>query len=264
MAQTDITLRAGEASPTDVKLYATGTAAESAPILVYLCQTATQPSASEISLTLRAGEASSTDIRLYSSSYTAASQDTDVILRPVGLPCGTVTSSAALTAVESADAFAGTVEVITVAASDLAIAALESSDTFAGTLAGVGSVVSAPVGGGSAKRPRRRHFVIGDKHVIVDDRTELEAVIAMLAATPKPAVEPAKVVRKREPVPAAEVAPIEVAPVEFVPMRIDWAALDVLLRQSIRLEQPEVASVIREMMRRIEDDEDDVEALLLT
>lgn len=146
----------------------------------------------------------------------------------------------------------------------LALAALESSDTFAGTLAGVGSVVSAPVGGGSAKRPRRRHFVIGDKHVIVDDRTELEAVIAMLAATPKPAVEPAKVVRKREPVPAAEVAPIEVAPVEFVPMRIDWAALDVLLRQSIRLEQPEVASVIREMMRRIEDDEDDVEALLLT
>ena len=140
MAQTDITLRAGEASPTDVRLYATGTAAEAAPILVYLCQTATQPSAPEISLTLRAGEASSTDIRLHSSSYTAASQDTDVILRPVGLPCGTVTSSAALTAVESADAFAGTVEVITVAASDLAIAALESSDTFAGTLAGVGSV----------------------------------------------------------------------------------------------------------------------------
>lgn len=131
MAQTDITLRAGEASPTDVRLYATGTAAEAAPILVYLCQTATQPSASEISLTLRAGEASSTDIRLYSSSYTAASQDTDVILRPVGLPCGTVTSSAALTAVESADAFAGTVEVITVAASDLAIAALESPDAAA-------------------------------------------------------------------------------------------------------------------------------------
>lgn len=146
----------------------------------------------------------------------------------------------------------------------LSMAAVESADGAAFTIAGVGSVVSAPVGGGSAKRPRRRHFVIGDKHVIVDDRTELEAVIAMLAATPKPAVEPAKVVRKREPVPAAEVAPIEVAPVEFVPMRIDWAALDVLLRQSIRLEQPEVASVIREMMRRIEDDEDDVEALLLT
>ena len=119
---------------------------------------------------------------------------------------------------------------------------------------------SPAVGGGSAKR-RRRHYVIGDKHVIVDDRTELEAVIAMLAATPKPAVEPAKVVRKREPVPAVDIAS---DPVTVVPMRIDWAALDVLLRQSIRLEQPEVASVIREMMRRIEDDEDDVEALLLT
>ena len=121
---------------------------------------------------------------------------------------------------------------------------------------------SPAVGGGSAKR-RRRHYVIGDKHVIVDDRTDIETVVAALAQS-EPAIEPAKVVRKREPVPVAEIAPIEVAPVEFVPMRIDWAALDVLLRQSIRLEQPEVASVIREMMRRIEDDEDDVEALLLT
>lgn len=176
------------------------------------------------------------------------------------LEAGAGAVSLSMAAVESADGAAFTIGGV----HSLALAALESSDTFAGTLAGVGSVVSAPVGGGSVKRPRRRHFVIGDKHVIVDDRTELEAVIAMLAATPKPAIEPAKVVRKREPVPAAEVAPIEVAPVEFVPMRIDWAALDVLLRQSIRLEQPEVASVIREMMRRIEDDEDDVEALLLT
>ena len=121
---------------------------------------------------------------------------------------------------------------------------------------------SPAVGGGSAKR-RRRHYVIGDKHVIVDDRTDIETVVAALAQS-EPAIEPAKVVRKREPVPATEIASVDVAPVEFVPMRIDWAALDVLLRQSIRLEQPEVASVIREMMWRIEDDEDDVEALLLT
>lgn len=114
---------------------------------------------------------------------------------------------------------------------------------------------SPAVGGGSAKR-RRRHYVIGDKHVIVDDRTDIETVVAALAQS-EPAIEPAKVVRKREPVPVAEIAPLP-------PMRIDWAALDVLLRQSIRLEQPEVASVIREMMRRIEGDEDDVEALLLT
>lgn len=124
-------------------------------------------------------------------------------------------------------------------------------------------VVPPAVVGGSTKRPRRRHFVIGDKHVIVDDRTEIEAVIAALAQS-EPAIEPARAVRKREPVPATEIASVDVAPVEFVPMRIDWAALDVLLRQSIRLEQPEVVSVIREMMRRIEDDEDDVEALLLT
>lgn len=118
---------------------------------------------------------------------------------------------------------------------------------------------SPAVGGGSAKR-RRRHYVIGDKHVIVDDRTDIETVVAALAQS-EPAIEPARVVRKREPVPAVDIAS---DPVTVVPMRIDWAALDVLLRQSIRLEQPEVASVIREMMRRIEDDEDDVEALLLT
>lgn len=130
MAQTDITLRAGEASPTDVRLYATGTAAEAAPILVYLCQTATQPSAPEISLTLRAGEASSTDIRLHSSSYTAASQDTDVILRPVGLPCGMVTSSAALAALESPDAAAFSVDAVHA----VAFTVVESADAFSGAL----------------------------------------------------------------------------------------------------------------------------------
>lgn len=258
MAQTDITLRAGEASPTDVRLYATGTAAEAAPILVYLCQTATQPSAPEISLTLRAGEASSTDIRLHSSSYTAASQDTDVILRPVGLPCGMVTSSAALAAVESADSFAGAVEIIVAAPADVLLAAVEAADTFSGALDV--EAASPAVGGGSVKRPRRRHYVIGDKHVIVDDRTELEAVVAMLAQS-EPAIEPARVVRKREPVPAVDIAP---DPVEVVPMRLDWAALDTLLRQSIRLEQPEVIAVIRDLMRRYDEDEDDVEALLLT
>ena len=164
--------------------------------------------------------------------------------------------SLSMAAVESADGAAFTIGGV----HSLALAALESSDTFAGTLAGVGSVVSAPVGGGSAKRPRRRHFVIGDKHVIVDDRTELEAVVAMLAQS-EPAIEPARVVRKREPVPAVDIAP---DPVEVVPMRLDWAALDTLLRQSIRLEQPEVIAVIRDLMRRYDEDEDDVEALLLT
>ena len=121
------------------------------------------------------------------------------------------------------------------------------------------SAAATPVvGGGSAARRRRRHYVIGDKHVIVDDRTDIEAVVAALAEG-EPEIAPAKVVRAREPVPAAEIAP------EPLPaLRIDWAALDTLLRQSIRLDQPEVVSVIREMMRRIDDDEDDVEALLLT
>ena len=172
------------------------------------------------------------------------------------LEAGAGAVSLSMAAVESADGAAFTIGGV----HSLALAALESSDTFAGTLAGVGSVVSAPVGGGSAKRPRRRHFVIGDKHVIVDDRTELEAVVAMLAQS-EPAIEPARVVRKREPVPAVDIAP---DPVEVVPMRLDWAALDTLLRQSIRLEQPEVIAVIRDLMRRYDEDEDDVEALLLT
>ena len=82
-----------------------------------------------------------------------------------------------------------------------------------------------------------------------------------MLAQSEPAIEPARVVRKREPVPAVDIAP---DPVEVVPMRLDWAALDTLLRQSIRLEQPEVIAVIRDLMRRYDEDEDDVEALLLT
>lgn len=117
---------------------------------------------------------------------------------------------------------------------------------------------SPAVGGGSAKR-RRRHYVIGDKHVIVDDRTDIETVVAALAQS-EPAIEPAKVVRKREPVPAAEIAPV---PVEFVPLAIDWGAIDALLRQSIRLDQPEVVAVLRELRKRLEDDEDDVESMML-
>jgi len=48
------------------------------------------------------------------------------------------------------------------------------------------------------------------------------------------------------------------------PMRINWDALNAILRQSVRLAQPEVVSVVRAILRRIDDDEDDIEALLLS
>lgn len=116
------------------------------------------------------------------------------------------------------------------------------------------------VGGGSAKRPRRRYYVIGDRHVVVDDRTELEAVIAALAAEDVE-IAPAREVRAKPAVPAEAIAPVS-APIE--PMRVDWDSLNAILRQSVRLAQPEVVSVVRAILRRIDDDEDDIEALLLS
>jgi len=47
-------------------------------------------------------------------------------------------------------------------------------------------------------------------------------------------------------------------------MRVDWDSLNAILRQSVRLAQPEVVSVVRAILRRIDDDEDDIEALLLS
>ena len=117
-----------------------------------------------------------------------------------------------------------------------------------------------PAVGGAAARRRRRHYVIGDKHVIVDDRTELEAVIAALAAEDVE-IAPAREVRAKPAVPAEAIAPVS-APIE--PMRVDWDSLNAILRQSVRLAQPEVVSVVRAILRRIDDDEDDIEALLLS
>jgi|WetSurMetagenome_2_1015567.scaffolds.fasta_scaffold761611_2 hypothetical protein len=84
-----ITLRSGDASPADIRLYSvaddTVKTVQSVPIFLYPGESTTKSLSGEPGLRLRTGEASPTDIRLYESADTRKSyQVTDIILSDPG------------------------------------------------------------------------------------------------------------------------------------------------------------------------------------
>lgn len=126
---TAITLRAGEASPTDIKLYPLPVADAPASLDIYLCGLPQGEPAGAIGITLRAGEASPTDIRLHPQTWQGPTQDTDIVLRAPG-PCGTVSRNLLLGAVEGQDAASFAITITGGGALiDLALAAVEGQDT---------------------------------------------------------------------------------------------------------------------------------------
>lgn len=239
MAQTDITLRAGEASPTDVRLYDTGSAAAEAPILVYLCQTSPQPDAPAVSLTLRAGEASSTDIRLHASSYADATQDTDVILRPVGLPCGLLTSTAILRAVEAADTFAGTLTVVSAATSEIALAAIESPDVATFAIAAQTSAGAAIYAGGWEEWLLRR------------DAVEVREIASRVAEPVERAVRRAAERAERDELSAKQAAAVLRADLAEIAAHLSMARVERAERERLAAEEYRRAQALLVMYRRL-------------